>query len=149
MTYTELKRKHQEEINRFPLGFAFSDTQFEEMMRKWELDAKNPEDLKKIISIGAGGFIQKKDLPAFKEMLIRHKEEKAALLKRESDLIEALVYELHNHEYGYSRDSADMEAAIGALDLSWADVDEEKHPFTHKCLIQAERRCIKEFNENN
>ena len=40
MKYAELKKKHQDEVNAFSLGFAFGDKQFEEMMNKWGLDAK-------------------------------------------------------------------------------------------------------------
>lgn len=56
--YAEMKKRHQEEVNQLPLGFAFSNKQFEEMMEKWGL---SPADTDKICSIGAGGYIQKKD----------------------------------------------------------------------------------------
>lgn len=49
MRYTELRDKHQQEFNRFPLGFAFSKEQFNEMMGKWRLDPVN--DLDKIARI--------------------------------------------------------------------------------------------------
>lgn len=149
MTYQELHTKQQQEVDNFPLGFAFSDKQFEEMMNKWGFDAKNKEDLKKIVSIGAGGFIRKQDIQAFNEMADRHVKEIEELRKNENEFIEALVYQLHNHEYGYSRDEADIESAIAALGLSWDDVDAQKHPYNHKCLIQAIRRVIKEYNEAN
>ena len=45
MKYAELKKKQQDEVNAFPLGFAFGDKQFEEMMSKWGLDAKKNEDM--------------------------------------------------------------------------------------------------------
>ena len=32
--YNELREKHQKEVNEFPIGFAFSDQQFEEQMKK-------------------------------------------------------------------------------------------------------------------
>ena len=31
--YNELREKHQKEVNDFPIGFAFSDKQFEEQMQ--------------------------------------------------------------------------------------------------------------------
>lgn len=36
-SYTELRNRQQEEFNAFPLGAAFSNAQFDEMMRKWEI----------------------------------------------------------------------------------------------------------------
>lgn len=34
--YTELKAKHQAEVDAFPFGFAFNNKQFNEMMEKWD-----------------------------------------------------------------------------------------------------------------
>ena len=56
--YKELRDRQQAEVNALPLGFAFSNRQFDEMMRGWGLDPE--KDLDKIVSIGAGGYIQKK-----------------------------------------------------------------------------------------
>ena len=33
--YVELRQRQQEEFNALPLGFAFSQKQFDEMMRDW------------------------------------------------------------------------------------------------------------------
>ena len=57
--YAELRSRQQKEVNALPLGFAFSNRQFEEMMKGWGLDPEKYLD--KIVSIGAGGYIQKKD----------------------------------------------------------------------------------------
>ena len=58
--YQEMRDRQQQEFNALPLGFAFGQKQFNEMMRGWGL---HPErDVKKICSIGAGGYIQKKDV---------------------------------------------------------------------------------------
>ena len=40
--YKQLKDKHQKEMDAFPLGVAFSDKQFEEMMQKWDLTVTMP-----------------------------------------------------------------------------------------------------------
>ena len=37
-SYRELRDRQQKEFNELPLGFAFSDKQFDEMMGKWGLD---------------------------------------------------------------------------------------------------------------
>lgn len=57
--YAKLRQRQQEEFNALPLGFAFGQKQFDEMMRGWGLDPE--KDIDKIYSIGAGGYVQKKD----------------------------------------------------------------------------------------
>lgn len=71
--YAELRSRQQKEVNALPLGFAFSNRQFEEMMKGWGLDPE--KDLDKIVSIGCGGFIQKKDRTAMNETFDRHRRE--------------------------------------------------------------------------
>lgn len=68
-SYRELRDRQQKEFNELPLGFAFSDKQFDEMMGKWGLDPE--KDLDKIYRIPGGGFIQKKDHKHFHEVLDR------------------------------------------------------------------------------
>ena len=41
--YTELEAKHQAEVNAFPFGFAFNQSQFDEMMKKWGLKPTDSE----------------------------------------------------------------------------------------------------------
>lgn len=50
-SYRELRDRQQKEFNELPLGFAFSDKQFDEMMGKWGLDPE--KDLDKIYRIRA------------------------------------------------------------------------------------------------
>ncbi len=96
--YTELKAKHQAEINAFPIGSAFNDDQFAKMMAKWGL---TPYDTDKIYSLGYGSYIRKSDADAFKEMMMRHGiAMKMAMKKNEDDfLFHMFNYELANHEY--------------------------------------------------
>ena len=63
-SYTELRNRQQEEFNAFPLGAAFSNAQFDEMMRKWGLE---PTDTDKIYRLPGGVFLRKSDSPAFDE----------------------------------------------------------------------------------
>lgn len=71
--YKELRDRQQAEVNALPLGFAFGKSQFDEMMRGWGLDPE--KDLDKIVSIGAGGYIQKKDRSLMHETFDRHRRE--------------------------------------------------------------------------
>ena len=72
--YKELRDRQQAEVNALPLGFAFGKSQFDEMMRGWGLDPE--KDLDKIVSIGAGGYIQKKDRSLMHETFDRHRRER-------------------------------------------------------------------------
>ena len=110
--YTELKAKHQAEVNAFPFGFAFNQSQFDEMMKKWGL---KPTDIREILSIGGGGYIRRSDADAFKEMMSRHKiQMKMAMKKNEDDfLFHMFNYELANHEYCITYELDDTLDALG------------------------------------
>lgn len=112
--YRELKEKQQEEFNKFPLGAAFGNEQFKEMMEKWGLKEK---DTDKIISLGAGAFIRKADKEAFLDLNRRHtaqlKEAIAADETGEGFIYQMFYYELANHEYGYTGDLEDTLDALG------------------------------------
>lgn len=110
--YLELKRKHQKEVNEFPLGFAFNESQFNEMMAKWNL---TPEDTDKIYSIGGGGYVRKCDAEAMHEMFDRHAKEREDAIRENKDdyLYHMFNYELANHEYSYTGDLTDTLEALG------------------------------------
>lgn len=113
--YMELKERQQQEVNALPLGFAFSEKQFNEMMVGWGLDPE--KDLDKIVSIGYGGFIQKKDRTIMHETFDRHKREMkeaiAADPTGEGFIFGMFLRELENHEYGYTGDMTDALEALG------------------------------------
>ncbi len=117
--YIEMKNRHQEEVNKFPLGFAFSETQFNEMMAKWNL---TPEDTDKIYSIGNGGYVRKCDADAMHEMFERHAQEREVARRENKDdyLYHMFDYELANHEYSYTGDITDT---LDALGLTVEDVE--------------------------
>jgi hypothetical protein len=106
-----MKNKHQDRINALPLQFAFNKQQFEEGMRNLGL---SPDETDKVCSIPAGGFILKTDrelvLTAFKET---NEEMSDALANDDDFCIEALIYEMGNHEYGYTMDPDDTLASLG------------------------------------
>ena len=113
-TYVELKNRQQAEFNKFPLGFAFSNSQFKEMMEKWGL---KETDTDKIYSIGSGGYIRKSDHATFHEMSDRHSKEFNQAIAEdktgEGFIYQMFLYELNNHEYGYTGDESDTLDALG------------------------------------
>ena len=132
--YVTLKNKHQKEINDFPFGFAFSESQFNDMMiNKFGL---TPEDTDKIYSIGGGGYIRKTDSDAMQELFDRHAKERETAIKENKDdyLYHMFNYELANHEYSYT---GDLEDTLDALGLTYKEVKADK------IMYEALKRAIK------
>ncbi len=117
MDYQKFKERQQEEINAFPLIFAFNNKQLQEGCSR--LGVVEPE--KELYSIGAGGYVRRVDSDKFYLMFKRLDEELQEALKEPAFLLDALTYELGNHEYIFSMDP---EPALNALGLSREDVKE-------------------------
>ena len=113
--YAELRQRQQEEFNALPLGFAFSQKQFNEMMEGWGLDPE--KDLDNILRLPGGGYVQKKDASLLHQTTERHDAEMAAAIAEDTTgegfIYEMFLYELDNHEYGYTRDTEDTLDALG------------------------------------
>lgn len=113
-TYIQMKKRHQDEFNKIPLRFAFTDSRFIEIMEEWGLDWK--KDLDKIVKISGGGFIKKEDVHILDNWISMNKKEMEAFLnsKNEKLLFDMFVYELNNNEYGYT---GDVEDTLDSLDI--------------------------------
>ena len=113
--YAKLRQRQQQEFNALPLGFAFSQKQFDEMMGGWGLDPE--KDLDKILRIPGGSFVQKKVADLFHQTMERHDADMAAAIEGdqtgEDFIYEMFLYELDNHEYGYTMDTEDTLDALG------------------------------------
>lgn len=112
MTYAELKKRQSKEMNNFPLGVAFGQKSFEEMMKRWGLTTSN-EDCGKILSLGAGCYIRKSDEAKFDNLLAKHEKERKNVLSTDEGLKSALLYEFGNQECGYTWDFEDGIKALG------------------------------------
>lgn len=108
--YTELKSKHQAEVDAFPLGFAFSTEQFVAMMEKWGL---KPTHRSKIIYMGNGAYVRGSDYKAMNEMFDRNEAELKAAMQDYDFAFEAFNYELGNHEYCITGELDDTLDALG------------------------------------
>lgn len=92
--YLKLKEKQEKELNDFPIAYAFDGKQLEEALEK--LGATKDEC---VTLMGMGDVMKKVDVPKFKEMMKRHKEELLEAMK-DADFAEgAFLYEMDNHEY--------------------------------------------------
>ena len=112
--YQILKDKQQKEFNAFPMGAAFSQKQFDEMMAKWGL---LPTDTDKILHIGSGCYIRKTDREAFHELVDRLDREKQEAIAADTTgdgiIKDMFLYELANHEYCITYDLDDTLDALG------------------------------------
>ena len=116
-TYEEFKDEHGKKLNSFEgIFYAFSDDQFNEGMQKIGLA---PDELKAICSIGNGGYMLKTRRKDFHEMVNSFDADMSAMRKDRKCLLEALTYELKNHEFGYTGDASD---ALDSLGIKYNEV---------------------------
>lgn len=124
-SYREMRERQQKEFNELPLGFAFSNEQFAEMMKGLGLDPD--KDLNKIYRIPGGGYIQRKDHDHFHEVLERQDAEMTAAKAADVDgtgfLYQMFHYELAKHEYGYT---GEYEDTLDALGYTWDDINKSE-----------------------
>lgn len=121
MKYIDLKQQQQERVNNFEgLFFAFSDKQMSEGLARYGISEE--EATEKVSSLGMGGFILKEKRSEFYALLEQFEVELAALKQDHERLLEALSYELANHEYCIT---GDLEPALMALDLQPDDVPKD------------------------
>lgn len=135
--YRKLRDRQQQEFNALPLGFAFNQKQFAEMMQGWGLDPEKDQD--KIYSIGYGGFVQKKDADLLHTTTARHEEELAAAIAADPTgdgfICEMFRCELDDHEYSYTMDLSDT---LEALDYTPEDINADKrlrHGLERACSL--------------
>lgn len=130
--YLELKNKHSEELNNFPMAFAFSDKQFQEGLDK--LGVTKDE----ACSVPGGGFIRKTDSKALMDMFLRHSKEEEEAIAADKDgtgyIYQAFVYELNNHEHCITCDVTDT---LDSLGLTMEEI--EANPIMKAALIKAKR----------
>lgn len=115
MNYQQYQKISAERINNLPMFFAFSDAQFAEGMAKIGL-AK--EDTKQIFSLGGGGYIKKTDSHLLEKALEENEIDRKSVIDDDKELLNAIVYELGNHEYCIT---GDPEPTCSALDISLDD----------------------------
>lgn len=121
--YLDMRNRHQAEVNAFPMHFCFGEEQIRKKFEELGLDRE--KDLDKIVVIkGTGGFVLKEDAPALKEMLDRHSREMEEAIADDKSgngfIYEMFLYELNNHEYGYTYDASD---ALRSLKLTLKQIE--------------------------
>lgn len=111
--YLDLKKKHQEEFEKFPIAYAFDDKQLQEALEK--LGATKEE----VVTVfGHGDIVKRTDAKALIKMMKCHDDEMKQRLKDDPEFAEAAFsYEMDNHEYAINW-SAD-EDVLAAFNIDW------------------------------
>lgn len=113
-SYIELRNRQQSEFNALPIGYAFSEQQFDEMMSGWGLSG---DDKDSIVSLTGGGFIQKKDLQLYHDTMNRMGHELESAISEDTTgngfVYQMFLTELRNHEFSYTGDPEDALDALG------------------------------------
>ena len=116
--YLDLQEKHREELNAFPIAYAFNDEQLKEALEK--LGATKEEC---VTVFGHGDIVKKTDAKRFLAMLKRHTDEVKEKLKTDPDFaLAAFLYEMDNHEYAINW-SGD-EDVLSCFAISCGDIEE-------------------------
>lgn len=136
--YLTLKNKQQQEVNDFPMFFAFSDKQFEEGMKRFGF---NVTDTNKIYKLGStGGFYRRTDAQALRDMFNRHTQETEEAISTDDDFVyNMFLYELGNHEYCITYD---LEPTLAACGLDEDDVLQDER------LLQLLNKAKHDYLEN-
>lgn len=138
--YIELKKEIEKRYNDFPFIFifAFSDRDFEEKLKSYNVTKKE------IISIGAGGFVRKKDVPSLIALDKWAKNAQAEAIKADADgsgfVKDMFLYEMQNHEYCITCDLTDT---FRALNLKREEVQKDEK------LKRGLNLALKEYKINN
>ena len=92
--YFDMQKRHKQEMEDFPIAYAFNDTQLDEALKK--LGATVQECC---TVFNCGDIVKKADRLALITMLNRHADEIQNAMK-DKELAEAVFrYEMDNHEY--------------------------------------------------
>ena len=138
--YLELKTKQHKETDAFPIGVCFSYKQFEDMMAKWNLTVN---DTDKICSVGGGCYIRKSDKDAFLNMFKRFEKEKKDAINKDKTgdgfIYDMFIYELANHEYCITYDTAETFDALG---ITQEEIDKDSR------LSHGLKKAIKNYLRN-
>ena len=109
MNYNEFRTKQSEDFKAIPIFFAFTKQQLSDELERFGVTVDD------ICSMGAGGFMRKADRHLFDEFFTNQEIELAQHMDNDKFMIDAIEYELANHEYCITYDSSD---ALGVLGLS-------------------------------
>ena len=93
--YEDLRDRQQQEVNDFPIAYAFNEEQLKEALVKLGV-----ESTKECVTVfGHGDIVKKENAPKLIGMFKRHTVELHEALKDKEFAEGAFLYEMNNHEY--------------------------------------------------
>lgn len=110
--YLDLQEKHRQEINDFPIAYAFSDEQLQEALKK--LGVKNTQEC--VTIFGHGDIVKRENAKPFLDMLKRHTQEVKEAMRDKEFAEAAFRYEMDNHEYAINWSGDDDVLACFGMD---------------------------------
>jgi uncharacterized protein YaaQ len=145
-TYQELRTRQQKEVDALPLGFAFSEKQFEEMKAK--LGVKENSELYRLGS--TGGFYRKVDADLIIGTFKRHQEERQNAIFTANGIntvyVQSMIYyEMCNHEFAINHDG--REEVLEACNLTEELLD--KHSELKNAWNAAHKQYYADAERNN
>lgn len=121
MTYKELREKHQAEVNKLPLYWAFSNDQWVKLLAELGLTEEQAQN--ELCNL-LGGIARKSDVKYIVDTLARHRKEMSEAMKDLEFFKSAAVYEMCNHEYAINwQADYDVINALG-FDVEYSDGNE-------------------------
>lgn len=130
--YNQFIKEKTEASNNFEgIGFAFNQSQFEEMLDKLEAE---PKDL---YNLGYGTFILKNRYDDLMDMINKYDTRLKEAMKEYDFSYSAFVYELANHEYNITFDYDDV---LNVLNLTEDEI--KNNPILNKAFEEAKKTVI-------
>ncbi len=119
MLYTEFKEIQAKELNEFTSKYCFWAFSRDQLSKKLqELGITEEEMQKKYISF-YGGAIRADKVAEYKKLADKHRRQLSENMKNSDFAYSAFLYELNNHEYGYTYNGI---PAVEALNLTIHEV---------------------------
>lgn len=119
MNYKEYKDARQEEFNKLPIFWAFSNKQFEEALAERGIALEDAP--KMVYKLGHGGFYLKSDAEQIRAyMAVDQDAELRKLMASDLDFArDAFEYEMFNHEYPINwQGDWDVASCFGSVEYS-------------------------------
>ena len=145
MKYYDFKEKNNKAFHDFisrNVFFAFSDKQFKEGLEKFGI--KENEVADKLYRYIGGGYMLKSAAQEEKQILKRQHRIANKYFNNYKNLVDALEYEMNNHECGYTGNYSE---GLYALGYSWKDLEKDKR--LRKAYIEAKKRVYTWFINHN
>ena len=128
----EIKKEHEANMSlifeKYGVFFAFSNEQFNE-------NKTTLKEGEKYVSMGLGGYIPKSNLDAYLDAMEANNKAKKQAIKDNKQRKANIMYELGNHEAGYTYDIEDTLNALGS------DYSREEVQTVFKEYIQREKQA--------